>query len=847
MKKQYISVILICLAAIVSLQFLSCSNILSPSRLNDGGNGSKSGNVIVSFSTGAGRAALSPITMNFDSYRFSFYKPDPSFGEILEFYENRDNNGSNEYLFNLEEGVKYAKLVIDAYSGGKLAATGESKQFTVEKNGSTLVPVHLKGALTGGGKGTFTWNISYPKGTKIDDLQLYANDSEYVLLTDDYAEEIVPSNPTVTVIGELQNIDAGVYLFIARLSRLNGDAAGYANAVEIFPGQVTNFTWDFTDYIKDPNVENEGIPVETWHGFNIKGNGVETIPGYPVATLYNTYRDKEGLHKDVLKLEPPAGGYDEGSVILTFKLPKTGYYTLSMDVFIEKDNYRDVLISYELTHPRWEPDPLTPRWGPVLVEDEDPLFGEWFTVETEVDPGSLGNYMLEDYVLGLLGKGWEPDNPGLNDYTVYLKNPMLYVRNRGPAPDFNTITDQLIGVPGASGSLKIMPEVLNLYPRVSEQLVLTGDISEGHPVWSSNNAFVTVDQKGIVTAGINAGAAVITVKSGTKEAKATVNVSLPDKYIALTFDDGPDPAVTGTLLDELEEADVHATFFLLGMRADYNETHRNLVQRMHTSGHDIGSHSWAHFSDIYDWESTSVNTFKDNLLKTQRVIADVTGGKAPRFFRPPNLFESVNLLTAAKELGLPCIGGEMLDDWDYGVTPQTIIDTAMRWAKPWGILVFHDYVGGESGYTDHDNNGVNTVAAIPEVIRRLRAEGYGIVSLSEMLTIKKASLEPGEMYYSIAAVPSGTEAAVKVDSLEVPTTITLGAGTSQQITATVGPSGATNKNVYWYSADENVAKVSSYSTLSGAPVTVTAAGVGTTTIYALAEGKLIEVKATVSN
>ncbi len=66
-----------------------------------------------------------------------------------------------------------------------------------------------------------------------------------------------------------------------------------------------------------------------------------------------------------------------------------------------------------------------------------------------------------------------------------------------------------------------------------------------------------------------------------------------ERCVALTFDDGPDPADTPRLLDLLREKGVNATFFVVGKRADQ---HPEIVRRAWAEGHLIGNHTWSHYS-----------------------------------------------------------------------------------------------------------------------------------------------------------------------------------------------------------------------------------------------------------
>ena len=89
----------------------------------------------------------------------------------------------------------------------------------------------------------------------------------------------------------------------------------------------------------------------------------------------------------------------------------------------------------------------------------------------------------------------------------------------------------------------------------------------------------------------------------------------------LTFDDGPDPAMTPWVLDALADHGAKATFFLIGRNA---QAHTRLVERIRTEGHTIGSHTWDH-EDAW-------RTPRTRFLDSVQRAADLLGS---RLFRPP--------------------------------------------------------------------------------------------------------------------------------------------------------------------------------------------------------------------
>ncbi|WP_246168566.1 polysaccharide deacetylase family protein [Wolbachia endosymbiont of Ctenocephalides felis wCfeT] len=65
-----------------------------------------------------------------------------------------------------------------------------------------------------------------------------------------------------------------------------------------------------------------------------------------------------------------------------------------------------------------------------------------------------------------------------------------------------------------------------------------------------------------------------------------------DKFVALTFDDGPSYSKINNILDALEKHESKATFFVLGGRI--NARTFNVIEKIHKAGHELGNHSWSH-------------------------------------------------------------------------------------------------------------------------------------------------------------------------------------------------------------------------------------------------------------
>ena len=126
--------------------------------------------------------------------------------------------------------------------------------------------------------------------------------------------------------------------------------------------------------------------------------------------------------------------------------------------------------------------------------------------------------------------------------------------------------------------------------------------------------------------------------------------------VALTFDDGPNPAWTPQLLDLLARHRTHATFFLIGK---YAAEEPYLTRYIVEAGHVIGNHSWSH----PNLALTPPKKVREELKRTKQMLEHITGSPV-RFFRPPFGARRPDVLNAALDLGMtPVMWNVMTDDW----------------------------------------------------------------------------------------------------------------------------------------------------------------------------------------
>lgn len=202
-------------------------------------------------------------------------------------------------------------------------------------------------------------------------------------------------------------------------------------------------------------------------------------------------------------------------------------------------------------------------------------------------------------------------------------------------------------------------------------------------------------------------------------------VSVPGKYVALTFDDGPHVTHTPHILDVLARHNARATFFVLGQRA---AQHPEILSRAVSQGCEIGSHTWSHIN----MARSSQETIKNELDRTASVISQATG-RAPRVVRPPYGAGGTSVVNYIYDLyGAPSILWDVdTNDWRKpGV--QTVINRAVNSARPGSIILVHDIHG-------------STAAAVEGIVTGLQQRGYTLVTVSELIAMgRRAALEAGK-------------------------------------------------------------------------------------------------------
>lgn len=195
------------------------------------------------------------------------------------------------------------------------------------------------------------------------------------------------------------------------------------------------------------------------------------------------------------------------------------------------------------------------------------------------------------------------------------------------------------------------------------------------------------------------------------------SVHVEGSYIAMTFDDGPEPKLTPKLLDILKEKGIKATFFVVGQNA---AAYPEILKRAVAEGHEIANHSWSHpnFGKMSD---PAVN---QELQKTHDAIFQATGIK-PKLLRPP--YGSITKHEREwihDKFSYKIILWDV-DPLDWKFRNANHVETEiLKQTRPGSIILSHDI-------------HASTVEAMPATLSELQAKGYKFVTVSELLAMEK--------------------------------------------------------------------------------------------------------------
>lgn len=199
-----------------------------------------------------------------------------------------------------------------------------------------------------------------------------------------------------------------------------------------------------------------------------------------------------------------------------------------------------------------------------------------------------------------------------------------------------------------------------------------------------------------------------------RPAKASATFELPGagRRVALTFDDGNDEAAWASIVSTLHAYRVHGTFFVLGPRVD---EYGAVARRTIADGDAVGSHGWTHA----DMELQTPAELRFELASSVAAWWHTAHASPVPYLRPPYGAKDGTVLAAAGAAGFAHVVLWDVDPQDWtGVSSGVVAQRVLSHVHPGAIVCLHTLP--------------NTAAALPEILRGLRALGYREVSIPEL-------------------------------------------------------------------------------------------------------------------
>jgi peptidoglycan/xylan/chitin deacetylase (PgdA/CDA1 family) len=185
-------------------------------------------------------------------------------------------------------------------------------------------------------------------------------------------------------------------------------------------------------------------------------------------------------------------------------------------------------------------------------------------------------------------------------------------------------------------------------------------------------------------------------------------VATDERRVALTFDDGPAPALVDTVLSILASRDVHATFFVTG-----NElaTSPDAGRRLVSAGHELGNHTWSHRR----MAPVGPGTVRAEIEPTDSLIR-AAGHSGPIHFRPPFGYKLAVLpwYLARRERSTIMWDVEPDSYSDVAATAGGIVRHSLSRVRPGSIILLHVWYPTRA----------TSLAAVGPLIDSLHARGY---------------------------------------------------------------------------------------------------------------------------
>jgi peptidoglycan/xylan/chitin deacetylase (PgdA/CDA1 family) len=206
---------------------------------------------------------------------------------------------------------------------------------------------------------------------------------------------------------------------------------------------------------------------------------------------------------------------------------------------------------------------------------------------------------------------------------------------------------------------------------------------------------------------------------------SVMRVHTHDHVLALTYDDGPEPAETADLLDVLAERGVCATFFVLTARA---EAYPELIARMLREGHAVELHGVDHARLTETSGREAVRRIRDGKRRLEALT-----GRPVRYYRPTYGAISLGALIGARLLGMDIvIWSAWAEDW-FDAPADEVADRAVRALHPGAVLLMHDTTDEPMAPAAGPRPTFSRAEVAARLVDGAIAGGYGFLTVAELL------------------------------------------------------------------------------------------------------------------
>jgi peptidoglycan-N-acetylglucosamine deacetylase len=191
------------------------------------------------------------------------------------------------------------------------------------------------------------------------------------------------------------------------------------------------------------------------------------------------------------------------------------------------------------------------------------------------------------------------------------------------------------------------------------------------------------------------------------------------KAVALTFDDGPDPATTPPLLDLLARHELRATFFVTGERA---EKHPDLVRKILSGGHAVGNHTYSHDNFIMLKGSRRL---KEEIERAGEALEKL--GVASSAFRPPVGIVNPGLRGVLEELGMYAVTFSLRPGDAGNRRIGRLAERILKRVRQDDIVLLHEKIPGDP------NRLFEWLSEMDRLFRGLKEKGFSVLPLSDLI------------------------------------------------------------------------------------------------------------------